>query len=157
MGLVENFPPPLGCVPFSDWLKYGVTDFILNPLPSNLNQYSQTEREAPRGPAATGPHGWSPIHPQDEYTPVFYRYLYCLSRYLCCLSRYLCCLSRYLCCLSRYLCCYTCHIWPGYLLVYYKPLLECFCAVTTTRLLVRLTFPFADVLTSLKIKRVHIY
>ena len=47
MGLVENFPPPLGCVPFSDWLKYGVTDFILNPLPSNLNRYSQTEREAP--------------------------------------------------------------------------------------------------------------
>ena len=45
--MVENFPPPLGCVPFSDWLKYGVTDFILNPLPSNLNRYSQTEREAP--------------------------------------------------------------------------------------------------------------
>ena len=46
-GLVENFPPPLGCVPFSDWLQYGVTDFNLNPLPSNLNRYSQTEREAP--------------------------------------------------------------------------------------------------------------
>ena len=47
MGLMENFPPSLGCVPCSDWLKYGVTDFILNPLPSNLNRYSQTEREAP--------------------------------------------------------------------------------------------------------------
>ena len=27
---------------------------------------------SPQGPAATGPQGWSPNHPQDKYTPVFY-------------------------------------------------------------------------------------
>ena len=29
-------------------------------------------KRSPRGPAATGPQGWSPNHPQDKYTPVFY-------------------------------------------------------------------------------------
>ena len=51
---------------------YGLTDFILNPLPSNLDRYPPPDTErSPKGPAAAGPHGWSPIHPQDEYTPVF--------------------------------------------------------------------------------------